>query len=61
MVRPSSILIVNIFYLYVIVKQNQTKSNKGFNFENTYFSQHLDDFRKSMQNTLYWLYQKQNN
>ena len=31
--RPSSILIMNIFFLYIIVKQKQTRSNKGFNFD----------------------------
>ena len=48
---------MNIFSVYVFVKQKQTKRNKGFNFDNKYFSQNLDDFRKSMQNT-YWLSQK---
>ena len=46
-----------IFSLYVVIKQKQTKSNKGFNFDKKYFSQNLDDFRKSMQIT-YWLSQK---
>ena len=48
---------MNIFSLYIIVKQKQSKSNNGFNFDNKYFSQNLDDIRKSMQNT-YWLSQK---
>ena len=36
-----------MFSLYIIVKQKQTKSNKGFNFDNKYFYQNLDDFRQS--------------
>ena len=50
---------MNVFSLYIIVKQKQTKSNKGLNLDNKYFSQNLDDFRKSMQN-IYWLSKKQN-
>ncbi len=36
LLRRSSILIVNIFSLYIIVKQKQTKNNKGFDFDNIF-------------------------
>ena len=36
LLRRSSILIVNIFFLYIFVKQKQTKNNKGFDFDNIF-------------------------
>ena len=43
--------------MYVIVKQTQTKNNKGFNVDNKFVSQNWEDFLISIQN-IYWLSQK---
>ena len=47
----------HFFFVCHCKTKTNTKSLKGFNFDNKYFSQNFDDFRKSMQNT-YWLSQK---
>ena len=36
------ILIVNIFSLHIIVKQKQTRSNKGFNFDILFSSKGIE-------------------
>ena len=40
LLRRSSILIVNIFSLYIIVKQKQTKNDKDLNFDNIFLLFH---------------------